>query len=264
MSGTKLQKHEFIRSLGFEDDPFRYYNADQEDRLDKYFIDPPYFESLWGDPNSPESHVVLAPRGGGKSAQRRMLEERCWAHEVFLITYDYFFTTGGIKSAKDADMAFHLRNLNRLALISFFSYLANRDIFDPIMYESEEKRFLTKMIDKYLGDIEVSTIRDVIQGSMTFPAKFKRWWNENLPFIGLLSAFVKSRFQLDFGTPGKFEREVVVSEDPLNHFKTILRLARKFGLNSCYILIDKVDETELTGNDPIASYALVQSLIRVC
>ncbi|MCL6443936.1 MAG: hypothetical protein K6T83_10855 [Alicyclobacillus sp.] len=41
MSGTTLKKDEFIRSLGFEDDPFRYYNADQEERLDKYFIDPP-------------------------------------------------------------------------------------------------------------------------------------------------------------------------------------------------------------------------------
>lgn len=206
--------------------------------------------------------MVLAPRGGGKSAQRRMLEERCWTREVFLITYDYFFTTSGIKSAGEADLAFHLRNLNKLALINFFSHLAHMDTFDPIMYQAEEKRFLTKMVDKYLGDIEVSTIRDVVRRSMTLPAKFKRWWNENLPLVGLLSTFIKSHFHLDLGMPVKFEREGVIAEDPLTDFKTILLLVRRFGLKSCYILIDKVDETELTGNDPEMSYALIQPLIK--
>ena len=60
----------FLASLGFVADPFGSTNAEDEPRLDDYFVPPPYFDSVMGDYRHPRSDVVLAPRGGGKTARK--------------------------------------------------------------------------------------------------------------------------------------------------------------------------------------------------
>jgi hypothetical protein len=67
----------FHENLGFTNHPFVHTNADEEPYLERYFVAPPFFEGVVGDPKQPSSCIVLAPRGGGKSAQRRMIEN--WA-----------------------------------------------------------------------------------------------------------------------------------------------------------------------------------------
>src|SRR5215831_12805916 len=69
--GANMDEREFLSRLGFPDNPFQFTNADEEDHLQSYFIAPPYFHSVWGNPDVPQPHVIFAPRGGGKSAQRR-------------------------------------------------------------------------------------------------------------------------------------------------------------------------------------------------
>lgn len=61
--------NELLERLGFAEDPFASTNAADEPRLASYFVPPPYFHTVQGDPRNPKSHVVLAPRGGGKTAQ---------------------------------------------------------------------------------------------------------------------------------------------------------------------------------------------------
>jgi hypothetical protein len=65
-------------------------NAAEEPRLSDYFVEPPYFVSVMGDPSRPQSHVVLAPRGGGKTAQRRMIEDASQSQAILCVTYDTF------------------------------------------------------------------------------------------------------------------------------------------------------------------------------
>jgi hypothetical protein len=68
-----MTKKEYINSLGLNENPFQYTNADKEvELIDQYFIYPDYFEDVWGDPQNPVSNIVYAPRGGGKTAQRLM------------------------------------------------------------------------------------------------------------------------------------------------------------------------------------------------
>jgi hypothetical protein len=60
--------------LGFTQHPFSKTNADEEPNLGEYFVPPPYFDAVVGDSSAPSASVVLAPRGAGKSALRRMVE----------------------------------------------------------------------------------------------------------------------------------------------------------------------------------------------
>lgn len=52
---------ELLHNLGFTVDPFAKTNADEEELLDSYFIQPPFFKAVYGDIATPKSAVVLPP-----------------------------------------------------------------------------------------------------------------------------------------------------------------------------------------------------------
>jgi hypothetical protein len=65
---------EFLKLVGFESDPFASTSAADEPLIDQYFVEPPFFPAVIGDPKSRKSNIVFAPRGGGKTAQKIMIE----------------------------------------------------------------------------------------------------------------------------------------------------------------------------------------------
>ena len=131
---------EFFEKLGFTSHPFVHTNADDEPYLEQYFVPPPFFEGVKGDPAHPTSVIVLAPRGSGKSAQRRQLE--LWAAEngVLAVTYDRFEFGAG-QTLEDIGLSYHLRNVITRTLLTYLSYLA--DYPDTIRrLSADEKRTL--------------------------------------------------------------------------------------------------------------------------
>jgi hypothetical protein len=113
-----VSRREFLQyysGLGFEDNPFAQTNADEEDRLPEYFVSPPYFESVFGNPLKPKSFIVFAPRGGGKSAQRRMIELRSSENNILSITYDNF-DFADVNKASDVKIHHHLKRIIRFIL----------------------------------------------------------------------------------------------------------------------------------------------------
>ncbi|MBU4447640.1 MAG: hypothetical protein KKD99_03555, partial [Proteobacteria bacterium] len=98
----------FFENLGFKSHPFAHTNADEEPHLADYYIPPPFFDAVTGDSKNPNATVVLAPRGGGKTAQRRMVEAWALSNKVLAVTYDRFeFGVG--QNLKDIGLPYHLR-----------------------------------------------------------------------------------------------------------------------------------------------------------
>lgn len=89
-----LSSSTFLGSYGFEENPFTLTNADDEQFLQEYFVPPPYFPSVIGTASAPNSVIVFAPRGGGKTAQKVMIVRAARdisRKDLFLcITYDSF------------------------------------------------------------------------------------------------------------------------------------------------------------------------------
>lgn len=83
---------DFLSRHGLNADPFATFNAEEESLLATYFVRPPYFASVLGNPAQPKSSIVFAPRGGGKTAQRRVLEEDSQAPDskYLCVLYDQF------------------------------------------------------------------------------------------------------------------------------------------------------------------------------
>ena len=141
---SRREFRQFFSGLGFEDNPFAYTNADEEDRLPEYFVSPPYFESVFGDPKKPKSFIVFAPRGGGKTAQRRMIERQSADNEILAITYDNF-DFSDVNKPHDVKIYHHLRRIIRFILTGLLVNLHSKpqlmqlSLFDAIQGSNENQ-----------------------------------------------------------------------------------------------------------------------------
>jgi len=266
-----ISRREFLQyysGLEFEDNPFAYTNADEEDRLPEYFVSPPYFESVFGDPKKPNSFIVFAPRGGGKTAQRRMIELRSADNNILAITYNNF-DFPDISKPHDVKIHHHLRRIIRFILTGLLANIHSNLPSEKLLSKDDKQIFL-KLAAEHLGDIKSADLTIALDSLKSFKDKFKDFWNEWIPTIGLgVQAVLKllkpiqdlgdnisnlTRFQdPEFRAPDslKFQLQLLVS------------LSQKLGWKSIYILVDRVDETSTTGgNNAKDSFVLLEPLLR--
>jgi predicted transcriptional regulator len=257
-----MSEKAFLQNLGFAANPFQFTNADEEDHLERYFLPPPYFESVWGDPKTPTSQVIFAPRGGGKSAQRRMIETRAEKENVFAITYDRF---EGLTETNLATLGveYHLRNIIRMALIGFLLEVHERGI-PPSAFQSTEKEQTESLCRTYLGEINKAEAMSSIKNLRTISSKARKLLHDwSGPVSGLFSTILKAKglgaihLPSTAGVPAS-QPDVVTNI----HLEVIRELLLSVGFKSIYVLVDKVDETGLTGNNAEDSFQLVKPLLR--
>ncbi len=254
---------DYISQLGFEENPFQHTNADKEKKyLDKYFIQPDYFEDVWGDPNDPVSNIIYAPRGGGKTAQRLMIEKRAEEFDnVLTITYTNH-DLSRFKKASDVTLSYHLEYLNRLMLLAFFDKLYSLDDFDYLYeFSFSERQYIYKLCRIYLYDTPASFPKQAINALKTIEDHAVDIWNKfKSPISNVIKTISKAKgMEVDLSDVKIDEKLEFTHKD---NFENIRDLLSRLGLTTIYILVDKVDEQNLTGNDPKASYDFIAELIK--
>lgn len=249
------------QNLGFSENPFAYTNADEEELITEYFVPPPYFDAIKGDFNSPSSAVVLAPRGSGKTAQRKMIEEWSRDKPVLAVTIDRFEFSAN-QSIDDISLVYHLKNIVTKTLLSLIFWTSEYpDTINNL--GKDEKRNLSILVHNYLGDIHGGQAREILSGLKSFPQKLKDFWNKNVGILDSVVNFLLKNYDLpELDLPNLKQEEKKLNESYKYQLELIFELAKKFGFKSIYVLIDKVDETEKTTNDPEATYRLIEPLIR--
>lgn len=265
-----ISRREFLRyysGLGFEDNPFAHTNADEEDRLPEYFVPPPYFESAFGNPFQPKSFIVFAPRGGGKSAQRRMIEARSAEHKILAVTYDNF-DFPDISKASDVKIHHHLKRIIRFILTGLLVHVySNPDSVNIL--SKEDKQLFLKLSAEHLGDIKTTDLTVALNSLKSLKDKFKDVWNDWFPALapGIQVVLKLLKPLYDFGDNiaglSKFQDPEFKASDSLKFQLTALvDLSKKLGWNSIYILVDRVDEASTTGNNVKDSFKLLEPLLR--
>lgn len=240
--------NQFLKQFGFTEDPFEHIDAEQEPQLDNYFVPPPYFTNVMGDPSRPRSHVVLAPRGGGKTAQRRMVEVRSEDASDFLcITYDGFDQHGDF-AASDANLSYHLNQICRRVLVGVLFLLDDQ----PELAEklSEHQRQLLKFqIERFLGSLSEIEIDIAVASLKNFGDKARDFFKK---YGGPLNTFLTalmSRIGMDnVKVPSDLAEEAKRDEALSYHFENLLKIAQVLGFESTYVLVDRVDEMPITGD----------------
>lgn len=255
--------NDYINRLGFKINPFQYTNADKEiDYLDKYFISPDYFEDVWGDPNHPVSNIVYAPRGAGKTAQRIMIEKRASKFDNLLaITYANH-DLSQFSKISDVNISYHYTYLNRLLILSFFSKLSQMDSFDySNTFNFSERQFLYKLCRIYLFETPASFPKQAISSLKTIEDKLLDVWKNFKEPIAKIISEISKKNGVEIDISG-FEIDKKYELTHKDNFFNLLVYLKKIGIDNIYFLVDKVDEQDLTGNDPKASYQLIAPLIK--
>ncbi len=257
-----LTFEEYLNNLGFPINPFQFSNADKEvELIGSYFITPDYFEDVWGNPYNPVSNIVYAPRGGGKTAQRIMIEKRAMVtSDILSITYTNHDLTQFSK-IEDINLSYHLTYLNRLCLLSFFSKIQKSEFDYNSIFSFAERQYIYKLSRIYLFETPASFPNQAIQSLKTIEDYVVDVWKSfKEPIANIIRQITKAKgLEIDLS---KIEIDKKLQLSHKDNFINIIALLKKVGYNSIFILVDKVDEQSLTGNNPQASFKLISDLIK--
>lgn len=246
---------ELIGRLGFISDPFAKTNADEEEHLDSYFIQPPFYNAVFGDPINPKSAVVFAPRGGGKTALKRKIEIASVGAKYLCITYNTF-PIEGITLAQ-ATSSYHLRNILRLILIGVIGECSDEGIES---LTKEDRHFLYLFSREYLSGIDQSELRDSIKAVKNLSDKARDWWNKFTGPVGLALNALLSRLGIGATDVKKFDQQGGSLGSLQEQFRILRDVAQKVGKEAIYVLVDRVDELPITGTGS-ASYDFIAPLL---
>jgi hypothetical protein len=250
----------FLEQFGFIEDPFASTNAGQEPRLPDYFVPPPYFHSVLGDPKVPQSHVVLAPRGGGKTAQRRMVEDFSVQDESFLcVTYDKFELPAGFKLG-NADLAYHLAQVSKVVLLALLVELDERPQVAASL-SNHQKGILKFGATHFLGAMSAAEFESAL-GAIKSRGDKVRDWLKRYQLVMTLVNLVSNKLGLGAVSVADGSFQLGTQDQSLRYqLGQLLDIATTIGFSSTYILIDRVDELGLTSTDAKAAFSFIQSLI---
>lgn len=259
-----MDNNGYVKLLGFAKDPFLSTNADKEDLLSKYFIAPDYYDEIWGDPINPSPTIIYGPRGSGKTAQKNMIEFRNSSYKNILTINYTEHDLADVGSIDNITLDYHLEYLNRLLLVSVFANINNIDSFTLAnLFTFDKRQYLYKLAKRYLSKTPFSFHQNAIRSLKTIEdLGIDIWDSLSRPISTLINSIGKKETGLDIdlsGISSKKERNIKNKEN----FTVILSYLKVLGYDSIYILIDKVDENELTGgNNPEDSFKFIAPLIK--
>ena len=190
-----------------------------------------------------------------------MVESHSIKSKFLAVTYDRFeFSTQD--KVKNITLQYHLRNIITRILISFLSYVSDSpDVIKKLT--KEEQKHLSIFIKTYLGELTGDRLLELMKELKSLPEKFKDFWAENIGFMESVVNFILKNYDLEsVDLPDRKHDEKRLSETYKYQLEILLSFVKKLGFNSIYILIDKPDETEQTGNNPQATYQLMQPLLK--
>ncbi|HMR99527.1 MAG TPA: winged helix-turn-helix domain-containing protein [Anaerolineales bacterium] len=254
-----LPTNEFLKKLGFVGgNPFSETQAEEEDNLSKYFVDlPAFYKILDMDTGKPKSSILGADRGCGKSANRKNVErwllqgpadksskgKWAWKSPVLVILYTDF---GRIRASVNDDFSklrpeHHVDSILWAGIACLIEYLdANWEKFQPHELSDWDLArlgyFLTHYSEQWGGKND-SNLSESVKKTQTSIDFFQ---------TSILHASQAEKISLG-GSSGLLK----------NFTEIVLAL----GFKSVVVLVDGVDEIDITANKPELSALLLKSLI---
>jgi len=251
-----LTLKDWILTIGLKEDPFQDRNAETEPRLNEYFVEPNSFADVLGEATNPKSSVLFAPRGGGKTANRVMVDY--WCRKVDRLGARVFvvrFTREGLaevyKVSRRAEIEGHqlIREILHLSTVDILHYLLSH----PELYEridSSVKQFLRWLAREQdpliLDDAQLSRIllRRGFQGALTV-----RNLRDGLGRLSykhlteILPSDRKHSFQVICDVfAGEALNISLIKRPPSDLMKQFADLVLELEMAATYVLIDGIDE----------------------
>jgi len=251
----------FIATAGFVSDPFASTDSDREEKLADYFVPPPYFASVMGDPANPEPSIVFSPRGTGKSALRRMVEAgaaNSSAPYLALSYMDFEWAAGGSPTVEE-----HELGVARLLTLAILTELDEEPSGAALYLDEHDKNVLKTAASALLTSLTASQYRDAMSAVKNLHDKAGEAWRKYGGAVAAVVGALMAKAGIDGAT---VDRELISSPASLSAgakdlLTDLVAISRKLFWRSVYILVDRVDETSATANSPQAAFGVVSKLL---
>lgn len=250
----------FFKAYNISGNPFASTNAENEDLLSEYFVAPPYFESVVGHAETPKSTIVFAPRGSGKTAQRKMIENRAALPDSNFACISYTDFTG--ITPDSATLAQHKLAVCRLMVVAALAHIeAQPDRAHDL--SKHEKLVLTTASQQLLGGLSKSEFQTALGSVKSLGQKWNDIWKK---YGGVMSVVVNAAMkkmgmdEVNFHAPVRAD-DAQLAVDSQYLYSQLASLFNTLGFSAVYILVDKVDETFHTNNDKGATFRLISALL---
>jgi hypothetical protein len=276
-----------LQALGFKDNPFANYSAENEPAIDQYFVRPPYYEFVLERGLACRSVVLFGARGAGKSATRIAFAKEAWRPTSqarpypLLITLDDFSRIL-LPGLNQINLGSFVTEVGFLVVESLLLWLAaqdkeSRDLYLGTLTNTEEAMLISLVRHFYLSQPEYvrqTTIDEslkLLRQSWTKRTKlwFEDRWDHLAALVATLAQTLGNKWA---GTEANVEAGLAAllrTDRPQwneAHFARALlgklvQTARMFGFAGVTALVDKVDETVVTTNSARASAQLVYPIL---
>lgn len=256
-----MTRSSIMARAGFTSDPFATWDSDREEHLVDYFVPPPYFPSILGDPTTPEPTIIFSPRGTGKSALRRMLEEESSndsAPYLAIAYMDFEWASGTTPTIE-----LHQIQIARLLTLAILSEI-EAEPHEALLYLDEyDKSVLKTATTALLSTLTSTQFRAALSNVKSRHDKANDLW---VKYGGLVTAAVSALSAAAGLTASPVNAELVSSPEALTTgaqdlLGDLVNITRKLAWCSVYVLVDRVDETSATAADPSAAFNVIRTLV---
>lgn len=256
-----LPTNEFLKKIGFAGgNPFSETQAEEEDNLPKYFVDlPAFYKILDTDTGKPKSSILSAGRGCGKSANRTNVERWLkqghpksfkgkwpWGENILVVSYTNF---DRIRTTVKDDFSKtrpedHIQSVLWNCVSSLMGFLEqNWEKVHLVNITTWDQTRLGYFLIHYSEQGE--QLREDGQNALIKNAENRTSLNE---FLLACCAHA-----------GKAER--LSSGGPTALLRGFIELTAKLGVSHTVVLVDGIDEIDLTANNPVLGALLLKPLI---
>ena len=177
--------------------------------------------------------MVFAPRGGGKTALKRMIEISSLSEPFMCITYNQFNVAS--QKLSDIDLDYHLENIARLLLVAIISSAADRGVEK---LSADDRHILYLMTKEYLSAIDTTDLKNAIASVQNLSDKAKEWWNNFTGPIGLVLNALLTKIGFGTAEVEKFKKAGGKLGNRVDQISTPGSMARSLGYACIYVLID--------------------------
>jgi len=257
-----LRMDNWLHQVGFVNgNPFATSEADREGQyLPEFFVDTGHYDLICGDVNRPQTALVFAPRGGGKTAYRVMLQRQCCPHQldstVLAVSYTSFEPAlASFRERRQVSAEAHVRAILRSglsALLNTLCWSQERARAFPSSQRSCLAWFLRTFDPPGLSAGRALACIQSIEKEFDPPWEpFQRSVQEanlgqELAHFDLLeNPSVRLLADIVDGTPEPLGPQA----SPAHLIAEFVALTRAGGMKATYVLVDRVDELMETAED---------------
>ncbi len=251
----RIGMEQWLSAYNFNSNPFTHREAGSERLLNQYFVAPSYFDEILGATHLPQTALVFAPRGGGKTAQRVMVDYHCrerlfqgreldtkFQGQVLSVLHTDF--TPVVEEAQ-GDLSkisarSHVNEILRRTVVALCDYISSNPGAIRSIHEmsDRERLYIIWFIHKYKNYLTPRKIDALDETGIKLPSLEE---NRNAGLTEFLT-----------------DREHIPPSELLANFSDLIHT---LGIDAVYVLVDRVDEFLLTASDPIGAVSLVEPLL---